>query len=103
MVEIAKRKRSAPSGKPFSKGVSGNPNGRPTKAREAAKTFSECFIKLMNKEVAAQVGSEMVVRPNYEHFIGEMIKAGHQGRHWHAGPQAGVGLHGFVGGQGGSR
>ena len=77
MLEV-KRKRK-PGGRPYPKGVSGNPNGRPTKAREAAKTFSECFIKLMNKEVAAQVGSEMVVRPNYEHFIGEMIKAGIKG------------------------
>ena len=30
-------------------------------AARYAKTFSECFIKLMNKEVAAQVGSE--IRP----------------------------------------
>ncbi len=79
MADIKRKKK--PRGRAFVGGIDArrNPNGRPTKASDTAKTFSECFIKLMNKEVAAQVGSEMVVRPNYEHFIGEMIKAGIKG------------------------
>ena len=79
MVEIAKRKRTKPSGKPFPKGVSGNPNGRPTKAREAAKTFSECFIAAMNKEVDALVDGQPTRAPRYELFIGQMIQAGIKG------------------------
>ena len=72
-----------PRGKPFTgKGdPRNNLKGRPTKARETAKSFAECFVKLMNKEVSASigVGGETVVRPNYEHFLSEMIKAGIKG------------------------
>ena len=76
------KRKPKPRGKPFTgkDDPRSNPNGRPTKARETAKTFSECFIKLMHKEVVANTGGgQTVVAPNYEHFIGEMIQAGIKG------------------------
>ena len=78
---MAGKYKEKPRGKPFLKGADPRRegNGRPTKARETAKTFSECFINLMNKEVAATEGGQAVLKPNYEHFLSEMIKAGIKG------------------------
>ena len=43
------------------------------------KTINERFLALMFKEVAANVGGQTIVAPQYELFLGEMIKAGIRG------------------------
>ena len=43
-------------------GTTGATSKAARRARETVKTVSECFIAMMNKEVAAQIGTEMVVR-----------------------------------------
>ena len=80
MVEVTKKKK--PRGKPFPKGVSGNPTGNPpglVKARETAKSFSQCFIALMNKEVEATEDGKKIKAPTYELFVKQMISAGIKG------------------------
>ena len=79
MVEVKKKK---PRGKPFPKGVSGNPTGNPpglVKARAASRTFSQCFIALMNKEVEATEDGKKIKAPTYELFVKQMINAGIKG------------------------
>ena len=43
------------------------------------KTINERFLALMFKEVEATIGGQHVVAPQYELFLGEMIKAGIRG------------------------
>ena len=75
-MPVTKRKPK-PRGKPFVAG--GDDRRNPTKARDTVKTFSECFIAAMNKEVDALVDGQPTRAPRYELFIGQMIRAGIKG------------------------
>jgi hypothetical protein len=80
------KEKKKPRGKPFPKGVSGNPKGNPeslAKAREAARnanrTFAEQFLKEMHREVPAIENGVPIKAKNYKLFVQQMIAAGIKG------------------------
>jgi hypothetical protein len=80
VVEVKKKRK--PRGKPFPKGVSGNPTGNPpgkVKAALANRTFNDCFVAAMLKEVDALENGQPIKATNYELFIKQMINAGIKG------------------------
>ncbi len=79
MLPLNRKKSAKQRGKPFPKGVSGNPKGRPTKARDTVKSFNECFVEMLCKPVEALENGQPIKARNYELFIKQMINAGIKG------------------------
>ena len=74
MVETTTKKKLKPRGRPFPKGQSGNPKGRPL-----GEIVGNRFAAEMLKVVPAQVGGKTIEAPQYELFIMQMIQAGIKG------------------------
>ena len=74
MVETTTKKKLKPRGRPFPKGQSGNPKGRPL-----GEVVGNRFAQEMLKVVPAQIGGKMVEAPQYELFIRQMIQEGIKG------------------------
>ena len=73
MTEVKKKKK--PRGRPFPKGVSGNPHGN----RHLGAIVGNRFMAEMLKVVPAQIGGKMVEAPRYELFVTQMIEQGIKG------------------------
>ena len=69
------KQKKKPRGRPFPKGVSGNPHGN----RHLGAIVGSRFAQEMLKVVPAQIGGKMVEAPQYELFIMQMIQAGIKG------------------------
>ena len=78
---LVTKRKPKPRGKPFTgkDDPRNNPNGRPTKARETAKSFAECFVATMHKEVEALENGQPIKATNYELFVKQMVNAGIKG------------------------
>ena len=74
MIETTIKKKLKPRGRPFPKGQSGNPKGRPL-----GEIVGNRFAQEMLKVVPAQVGGKTIEAPQYQLFIMQMIQAGIKG------------------------